>query len=360
MAKDKFSVSQLMSDASRAERQPVTQERREINITLSEIDASPMNRYSMEGIEELAASIEMVGLLQNPLVRQKANGRYEIIAGHRRIAAIRMLAQDNAEKYSTVRCSIIRNENDALDELRLLFANSTIRNFSDADKVYQAKRLRELLIDLKKAGYKFGGRMRDVMAGMLETSPTNVARYDSVDKYLIAEWRAIFDAKGIGITLAHELSRFHAERQLAVYAFWQTWKGDDDKQLLADYEASLLPVEPEPEPMAEPEQVAEPIAAPPASLADVPDMQQAQPPPHAAPTATPAAHREPPAPSPVIADGMKDGMQSAAKIEAGRNAGPIEVHVVTYNFMRMKPGDTITFVEFGTEQRKIFKIGEVQ
>ena len=352
MAKKGFSISDLMNDSSRAERQTITQERREINIPLAEIDASPVNGYSMDGIAELAASIELVGLLQNPLVRQRDNGRYEIIAGHRRIAAMRLLAQDDAEKYGNVPCKIIRDANDARAELMLLLANSSNRLMTDADKVQQASRLGELLSDLKKSGYRFGGRIRDLKAEMLETSTTQIARYESIDKYLLPEWRALFDAKGIGITLAHELSRFPAERQLAVYAFWQTWKGDDDKQLLADYEASLLPVEPEPEPMAEPEQVAEPIAAPPASLADVPDIQQAQPPP-------PAARREPPTPSPVIADGMKDGMQSAAKIEAGRNAGPIEVHVVTYNFMRMKPGDTITFVEFGTEQRKTFKIEAV-
>lgn len=48
------------------------------------------------GIDELAASIREVGLLQ-PLVVRKMAGGYELIAGQRRLLALQMLGQDHAD-----------------------------------------------------------------------------------------------------------------------------------------------------------------------------------------------------------------------------------------------------------------------
>jgi ParB family chromosome partitioning protein len=50
----------------------------------------PRSRFDEEELEELAASIQEVGLLQPPLVRQKEEGRYELIAGERRLRACQL------------------------------------------------------------------------------------------------------------------------------------------------------------------------------------------------------------------------------------------------------------------------------
>lgn len=52
----------------------------------------PRTQFKKEEIEELAASIEKDGLLQPILVRQIADGTYQIIAGERRWQAQRLLA----------------------------------------------------------------------------------------------------------------------------------------------------------------------------------------------------------------------------------------------------------------------------
>jgi ParB family transcriptional regulator, chromosome partitioning protein len=61
------------------------------SLPVNAIRPSPRNaRQSLTGIDELAASIQAHGLMQPIVVRPVANG-YELIAGHRRIEAARLL-----------------------------------------------------------------------------------------------------------------------------------------------------------------------------------------------------------------------------------------------------------------------------
>lgn len=54
-------------------------------VPLSKLDDSPFNpRQTYDGIEELAASIKQVGVLQRPVARPGKRGRFELVAGHRR------------------------------------------------------------------------------------------------------------------------------------------------------------------------------------------------------------------------------------------------------------------------------------
>lgn len=54
-------------------------------VPLSKLDDSPFNpRQTYDGIEELAASIKQVGVLQRPVARPSKRGRFELVAGHRR------------------------------------------------------------------------------------------------------------------------------------------------------------------------------------------------------------------------------------------------------------------------------------
>ena len=62
-----------------------------IDIPLADIDASARNpRDGLGNIDELAASMAAHGLLQ-PVVVRRAGDRYELIAGHRRLAAAKRL-----------------------------------------------------------------------------------------------------------------------------------------------------------------------------------------------------------------------------------------------------------------------------
>lgn len=63
------------------------------SVPIEQIDPSPRNpRRKLGHLEELADSIQTYGLLQPVVLRaQEKNGRFEIVAGHRRVAAAREL-----------------------------------------------------------------------------------------------------------------------------------------------------------------------------------------------------------------------------------------------------------------------------
>jgi ParB-like nuclease domain len=66
------------------------------NLPLSQLVPSPANVRKTDrsnGIEQLAASIKAHGLLQNVQVKEAANGQFEVVAGGRRLAALRLLAK---------------------------------------------------------------------------------------------------------------------------------------------------------------------------------------------------------------------------------------------------------------------------
>ena len=65
------------------------------------LEASAYNFYPMSEIEDLADAIELAGgILQPLLVRRKAPGHYEIIAGHRRWTATKYLVEQGRTQYA--------------------------------------------------------------------------------------------------------------------------------------------------------------------------------------------------------------------------------------------------------------------
>ena len=76
------------------------------------------------GIEELAASIEAHGLLQNLQVRAAAKGKFEVVAGGRRLAALTILRrQKKLAKDFPVPCPII----DDVDAAEISLAENVVR-----------------------------------------------------------------------------------------------------------------------------------------------------------------------------------------------------------------------------------------
>ncbi|HEY2594718.1 MAG TPA: ParB N-terminal domain-containing protein, partial [Chloroflexota bacterium] len=74
-------------------------------IPIARIDASARNpRQKLDGTDELAASLAAHGLLQ-PIVVRRLDIGYEIIAGHRRLAAAQQLGW-------TEIAAVIRDESD--------------------------------------------------------------------------------------------------------------------------------------------------------------------------------------------------------------------------------------------------------
>lgn len=76
------------------------------------------------GIEELAASIKAHGLLQNLQVRSGSKGKFEVVAGGRRLLALKWLAkQKTLAKDAEISCHILDTEDDG----EISLAENTLR-----------------------------------------------------------------------------------------------------------------------------------------------------------------------------------------------------------------------------------------
>lgn len=170
--------------------------------------ADEKNFYSLDGIDELAASIELIGIQQPLRVRpiEGEDGLYRIVSGHRRRAALDKLALEGSRDYEQVPCIVERDSvSPAMQELRLIYANADTRKISDADLAKQAERVTELLYQLKEEGVEFPGRMRDHVAEACRISKTKLGVIQAARRNLIPELREAWERGAINTSQATAL-----------------------------------------------------------------------------------------------------------------------------------------------------------
>lgn len=160
------------------------------------LDKDQNNFYQLSDLDALADNIATVGLQQPIRVRDGENGHVVIVSGHRRTAAIRKLVEEGRTDLRDVPCIRERGEaSPALQELRLIYANSSTRDLSSAEISRQAEKVRELLYQLQEEGHEFPGRMRDHVAEACKISKSKLARLEKIQKGLASCYR---DAWGAG------------------------------------------------------------------------------------------------------------------------------------------------------------------
>ena len=183
-------------------------------IDVDKLHDDPSNFYSMAGLDELAANIELIGLQQPVRVRPdpEREGDYIIVSGHRRCAAIRTLMEDGREDLATVPCIVERDEaSPELRELRLIYANAATREMSPFDKAKQAERVTELLYKLKEQGVEFPGRMRDHVAEACQISKSKLSRLKVIRENLSGTLQRQFEAGTLNESAAYNLARLPKE-----------------------------------------------------------------------------------------------------------------------------------------------------
>lgn len=159
------------------------------------LEASAYNFYPMSEIEDLADAIELAGgILQPLLVRRKAPGHYEIIAGHRRWTATKYLVEQGRTQYAMLPCHV-QDGDELVAKINLIVTNSQ-REKTPYVKMQEITELEQLLQELasgseeEKAkfaritGVKLGAGetvtarvLRKLVAKKAGLSETNVARF---------------------------------------------------------------------------------------------------------------------------------------------------------------------------------------
>lgn len=194
-------------------------ERKQIDyIRLDLIDGDPNNFYQLSGIDDLAANIATCDLQQPILVRQKEDGRYVTVSGHRRRAALELLAKDDPERWQEAPCIVERDAvSPALQQLRLIYANANTRTMTSAELAEQAAQVEKLLYQLKEEGYEFPGRMRDHVAQAVNASKSKLARLKVIREKLIPQFMRLWETNRLRESVAYTLAGLSKERQRMIF-----------------------------------------------------------------------------------------------------------------------------------------------
>lgn len=218
MAK-KFDISHVFSSVPAVPESGTGREQIEY-IDAGKISGDPNNFYSLDGIQELAANIELIGLQQPIRVRPdpEDEGGYIIVSGHRRFTALAELRKTDREKWQMVPCIVEQHEeHPAMRELRLIYANADTRKLSSADLDRQAQRVENLLYELKEAGHEFPGRMRDYVAQACNVSKTKLSNLKVIREGLASCWKEPYETGTIKEATALVLARMKPGQQMKVY-----------------------------------------------------------------------------------------------------------------------------------------------
>lgn len=194
----------------------------------------PRNFYEVSGVDELASNIALFGLMDPLLVRSAEDGTVQIVSGHRRHAALRKLVEEGHEELRQVPCIRVEGEaSPALQELRLIYANSDTRKMTSADIAKQAARVEELLYQLKEEGHPFPGRMRDHVAEACKVSKSKLSRLHAIQNNLAPVWKKAWEGGTLKEVSAYALSKLPHKHQEMIYA------SNDGKSLHYFYESDV-------------------------------------------------------------------------------------------------------------------------
>lgn len=197
-------------------------------IPLEKILTNPDNFYSIDGIEELADSIEMVGLLSPVSVVPEATG-YKLISGHRRFQAYQYLQRSDS-KYNSIPAIVLSGLDDLTETMALITANSTTRELTYAEKCQQEKVLRDTLMAMKSIGVEIPRNLGQYIADQLGVSRNEVSRMHSVNENLSAEGKAKLEAGELTAQQAYEMSRKPAAEHQGAESEKKQTAGLDDAQ----------------------------------------------------------------------------------------------------------------------------------
>ena len=209
----KIDLADLMATVSKLDTSAAAPEIR--MIPLEDIFSNINNFYQLRDLEPLADSIAMTGL-QQPLVVVPTDsaGKYRLISGHRRRAALEKLVKDREhprEDLRLVPCMIQSYSSSTMERLQLVLANSTARELSSAEKMRQAEEIETLFYQLKEEGYAFPGRMRDQVAKACKISAPKLARLKVIrEKLKAAELVYLFEKDKLTEQAAYALARLPA------------------------------------------------------------------------------------------------------------------------------------------------------
>ena len=191
-----------------------------LEIAVDDIVDNPRNFYPRPdnaALAELMESIRANGLLEPPTVVPDTDGKYRLISGHSRMAALRLLAANRdeavAKQFSTVLCRVLPAMTEEQELCAVIEANRQ-RVKSPALLTQEAERLTEMYVKRRESGEELPGRIRDRVAEAMQVSRTKLANLSAIKRGLkvpgiVRKW----EAGDIPEAAALEIARMDDETQ---------------------------------------------------------------------------------------------------------------------------------------------------
>lgn len=187
-----------------------------MQVDVDDLVSNEANFYAVDEakLEELKNSIALSGIMDPPTVTRTDDGKYRLISGHRRTAAVRALVAEGREDLRKVPVFVRSPKSAAMEELELIMANSTARVLTSAEISQAAQRVERLLYDLKEQGVEFPGRMRDHVAEACNVSKTKLANLHMIEENLISGFKQQWALGKLPDVTALELARCEPDLQM--------------------------------------------------------------------------------------------------------------------------------------------------
>lgn len=205
------------------------------DISIRKMYSNDLNFYSMDGIAELASQILAIGMVENMTVVYDPcdKGEYRIIAGERRWRALCMLCEKGYSEFEVATCQIKTPAQEHEETVQLIMANG-YRNKTMMDILEEERRLKQSLQYMKDnniplSGYSLdSGRLRDVIAQIMNTTTTKIAQIESINNRLIPEFAEELKNGRLTFSAAYEISGMAEDIQKKMLERYKenglTWK----------------------------------------------------------------------------------------------------------------------------------------
>ena len=199
------------------------------DIDIYNIYANEDNISDQNGIDEKAAEIKLIGLLQPLEVMYAPNEsgeEYRLIGGERRWRALRKLVEEeNLQEFREATCHIRKPRNKNEEVIEICISNS-YRRVSTEKELERIQMLMDALADAKTKGEQImgydlqSGRLRDIAAKIIGKKPTQIANAMSINNNLIPELRELLERQEISFSTAVEIAGLEEDEQEEVYSWY--------------------------------------------------------------------------------------------------------------------------------------------
>jgi len=183
-------------------------------IDIEELHDSPHNFFRMESVDSFADIIlAQGGVKENLIVTPREEGGYEIISGHRRSSAIRLLIERGENISHLLPCLVQVYADEQAKIMDLICENIGTRQLNDQELWQSYEQMNQVMQDQKSViGRKFG-RIREKLAEKLGISSSQVSKLQHIQNSAVPEVQEAISDGTLSINTANEIAKLKPEMQ---------------------------------------------------------------------------------------------------------------------------------------------------